>query len=88
MKERPDSDSLVRMQPRLDPEEVKAFVNRWKIVREEEVAELRATPLARKLETAAALMASGRALGWATTDPTEVEAVRARWQALADRCRA
>ena len=76
------------MEPRLDAEEVKAYVARWRIVREEEIAELRATPLARKLETLAALMASGRALGWATTDPVEVEAVRARWQALADHYRA
>jgi hypothetical protein len=60
-------------------EEVKAFALRWRMVQQTEVAELRATPGGRKLEMLASLMASARALGWATTDPAEVEEVRSRW---------
>ena len=71
--------NLVCMPPRMPAEEVRAFALRWRMVHQVEVSELRATPGRRKLEMLASLMASARALGWATTDPTEVEEVRSRW---------
>jgi hypothetical protein len=70
------------MDPRLTREEARAFADRWRLVNEAEAAELRATPLDRKLAQLAALMTSARALGWETTDEAEVEAVRARWNRL------
>jgi hypothetical protein len=51
-------------------------------VAEAEREELRATPMERKFAQLAAMMESAQALGWATTDPREVEEVRARWMRL------
>lgn len=68
--------------------EGRAFATRWRLAAKAERDELRATPLSRKFAQLAALMASARALDWATTDPAEVDAVRARWVTLARRCRA
>lgn len=71
------------MARRMTLKEGKEFKKRWKLVRRAERAELRSTPMSVKLEQLAALMASARALGWDTTDPREVRAVRARWARLA-----
>jgi len=67
--------------------EARAFVDRWRLVAEAERDELRRTPMKSKFAQLAALMASARALGWETTDPAEVEVVRARWAHLRERCR-
>jgi len=61
------------------PEEVKAFAARWRTVRSLEEAELRGTAPARKLELLSSLLASERALRWATAELEEAEAIRARW---------
>lgn len=71
------------MVPKMSREDAKAWAARWALVAEAEQAELRATPMERKLAQLAAMMESARALGWATTDPVEVEEVRARWNRLA-----
>lgn len=63
-------------------EEAKAFAARWHLVADEERRELRAMTLEQKFAQLAALMESTRALGWETTDPAEVEEVRARWNRL------
>lgn len=63
----------------MNPADVKAFASRWRMVNDAERAELRATSGERKLEVLELLMSSARALGWATTDAAEVEAVRSRW---------
>jgi hypothetical protein len=66
--------------PRRMTAEAKAFAARWSPMLRDE---LRATSLEQKLAQLAALMASARALGWATTDPAETEEARARWNRLA-----
>ncbi len=63
-------------------EEARAFADRWRLVNEAEIAELRATSIEQKFAQLAALMASARALDWTTTDEAEVAAVRARWVRL------
>ncbi len=67
---------------RLTPAEASAFTARWQLVADAEREELRSTSLVQKFAQLAALMASARSLGWATTDPAEVDAVRARWNRL------
>ena len=47
-----------------------------------EQAELRATPLDRKLQQLAALMASVQSLGWTNALAAEDAEVRARWNRL------
>ncbi len=47
-----------------------------------EQAELRATPLDRKLQQLSALMASVRPLGWANALTAEDAEVRTRWNRL------
>jgi len=59
------------------PDEVKAFAGRWRTVKALEEAELRRTPPERKLELLSSLLASARALRWATADFEEVETLRA-----------
>ncbi len=67
----------------MNPEDVKAWAARWALVAEAEREELRATSLEQKFTQLAAMMESARALRWATTDPDEVDEVRARWKRLA-----
>lgn len=67
---------------RMTPEEGRAFAARWQLVADAERDELRRTPMEQKLAQLAALMESARSLGWQTTDPAEIEAVRARWNRL------
>jgi hypothetical protein len=64
-------------------QQVKDFAARWKLVADAERDELRAMTLPQKMAQLEALMASARSLGWATTDPAEVDDVRARWNRLA-----
>ena len=61
------------------PDEVKAFALRWRTVRSLEEAALRGTSPERRQEVLSSLMASSRALRWATTEPEEVEAARMKW---------
>jgi hypothetical protein len=67
---------------RMTPAEGRAFAARWELVAEAERKELRATSMEQKLAQLEALMISAASLGWATTDPAEVDAVRARWNRL------
>ena len=57
----------------------KAFAERWKLINDAEIEELRRTPIEVKFQQLAALMASARTLGWQTTDEAEVNRVRERW---------
>jgi hypothetical protein len=68
-------------------EQARAFAARWQQVAEAEREELRTASMERKFAQLAALMESARALGWETTDKVEVEAVRMRWNQLAERFR-
>ncbi|MCK6552129.1 hypothetical protein L6R52_40235 [Myxococcota bacterium] len=71
------------MSRRVSRPEARAFAERWALVNDMERAELRAASLEQKFAQLAAMMESARALGWETTDPREVEEVRARWNRLA-----
>jgi hypothetical protein len=66
----------------MNPQEIRAFAERWRQVAAREREELRSTPLSTKFEQLAALMDSARQLDWETTDPAEVAAVRRRWNRL------
>lgn len=55
------------------------YFNRWRLVNEAEIAELRSTPMEVKLRQLASLMASVKALGWESSLGKDEEEVRARW---------
>lgn len=59
-----------------------AYAARWQYVANAERDELRMTPMGQKFAQLSALLESARALNWETTDPTEVDVVRARWNRL------
>lgn len=67
----------------MDPDQARAYTERWHVVAEAERAELRSTSLEQKLRQLSQLMESARSLKWATTDAREVDEVRARWNRLA-----
>jgi hypothetical protein len=70
----------------LTRKEAQAFRRQWERVNADEQAELRATPLDRKLRQLAALMASVQALGWTEALAAEDAEVRARWNRLRAVC--
>lgn len=70
------------MARKMTREEARAWAARWALVAEAEREELQATPMEKKFAQLAAMRESAQALGWATTDPREVEEVRARWARL------
>jgi hypothetical protein len=72
----------------MDPSEVKAFAERWRLVAAAGREALLAQTGSQKLEQLASLMASAHALGWISRDPAEEEAVRDRWLKLAAHYRA
>ena len=66
----------------MTPEQVRAFFERWRLLREVEAEELRRTPLDSKLRQLAALMESRTALGFDPQREAETQAVRERWEAI------
>jgi hypothetical protein len=85
MLKKPSIESTLACMPsKMTRDEARAFAARWEQVAEAEREELRATPIERKFAQLGALMESARALGWKTTDRREVEAVRVRWNRLAE----
>lgn len=68
--------------PKLTRETATAYATRWQLVANAERNELHQTPMGHKFAQLAALFESARALNWETTDPAEVEIVRARWNRL------
>ncbi len=67
---------------RLTPEQARSFVDRWRLVNEAEIAELRATPIEDRFRQLAVLIASVEELGWAQALEAETEITRERWQRL------
>jgi hypothetical protein len=63
-------------------DEIIAFRQRWALVNATELQELRDTPIAVKARQTAALMESGRSLGWLEAGDEAEELVRERWNAL------
>jgi hypothetical protein len=64
----------------ISPEQARAYLKRWELVREFEAAEMRRTPLALKLRQLAALMNS-RGMFESERD-AGIRAVRERWSCL------
>jgi putative transcriptional regulator len=62
--------------------EAQAFQRRWKTVNAAERRELASTPLADKIRQVAALLMSGRELGWTEALAAEENLVRERWVRL------
>jgi hypothetical protein len=62
--------------------EAQAWRDRWKLVNEAEVEELRTTDLATKFRQLAALMASVDSFGWRPSLDEGVDEVRQRWNRL------
>ena len=62
--------------------DIVAFKERWALANAAELQELRATPLTDKARQTAALMDSGRSLGWMDRKDLQEEQVRERWNAL------
>ncbi len=62
--------------------EMKAYAARWKLVAAFEIEELRATSIEKKFSQLCGLIAFAKELGWETTDQSEVDEVRARWNRL------
>lgn len=70
------------MKSRLTKTEAQAFKTRWEAVNAAEREELRTTPIARKFQQLAALMASVSQFGWADKLAEEETEVRDRWNRL------
>lgn len=66
----------------ITPEEARAYLNRWKLVRELEVIELRRTDMETKFRQLSALMAARGLFGPEPDRESEVQAVRDRWARL------
>jgi hypothetical protein len=66
----------------ITPEEAQGYLARWRLVRENEIAELRRTSMETKVRQLSALMASRQIFG---TDPDReggAQTVRERWAYL------
>ncbi len=67
---------------RITKEQAVAFRKRWTMVNDAEIAELLQTPMDKKLQQTAALMASVQAMGWDNTISSDEAEVWSRWQQL------
>ena len=66
----------------VDPDAVRRWKAGLELAAERSIEEARAVPIAERVEQLVVMMRSAQALGWATTDPAEVEVVRARFVRL------
>jgi len=66
----------------MTPEQARAYCQRWKLVREVEIATLRSTTMETKLRQLAALMASKHLFRADPVRDQEVSEVRDRWARL------
>lgn len=65
--------------PKMTPDEARAYLQRWELLREAEAAELRRTPMETKLRQLAALMAARDVFGPEPDREEQVLLVRERW---------
>jgi hypothetical protein len=63
----------------MDPEKARAYLSRWQLVQEREIAELRRTSSDTKLKQLEALFASRDAFGADPDRAAEERTVRERW---------
>ncbi len=67
------------MNPKMTKAEARAWMDRWRIVNEAEIEELRNTSSEVKFRRLATLMHTARVLNWKTSTEAEDEIVRQRW---------
>lgn len=65
--------------------QIRAWHERWRIVNEAEIQELRATSMDEKFRQLAAMMQTAIVLGWESSTPQEIDVVRQRWARLRSR---
>jgi hypothetical protein len=63
-------------------QEILEYKRRWALVNAAEIQELRSTSLDQKARQTAALMESGKSLGWMDLNDPQEKEVRDRWNAL------
>jgi hypothetical protein len=63
----------------ITPEQAQSYIERWRLVREAEDAQLRRSSLETKLRQLAALMQARSAFGVHPERDAEIEMVRERW---------
>jgi hypothetical protein len=66
----------------ITPEQARAYLGRWELVRKVEADALRSTPVEAKLRQLAALMASRHVFGSEPDRQTQADKVRERWAAI------
>jgi hypothetical protein len=66
-------------------EEALLFKQRWRLVNDRVIEEVRQTPITVKLRQLAIMFAAGHALGWADKQRAGEEEVRARWVRLKEK---
>lgn len=66
----------------ITPDEARAYLERWQLLRDVETAELRRTPMETKLRQLAALMAARDVFGREPDRDAQVRDVRERWARL------
>jgi hypothetical protein len=81
-KKRRDDEKGNALRKTLSRKEAQEFRRRWALVNAAEQAELRTTPLERKLRQLATLMAVVQPAGWTDVLKAEDAEVRARWNRL------
>jgi hypothetical protein len=67
---------------RISKEQAATFRQRWVLVEEAERRELRSSSAELRFRQLVSMFDSARGLGWATTDESEIDQVRARWAKL------
>lgn len=82
MRIRDDRSTSNDVTTRISKDQAAAFRQRWALVEEAERQELQNTSTELRFRQLVSMFDSARALGWATTDETEIEQVRARWAKL------
>lgn len=70
------------MTPKTTKAEARAWLDRWRLVNESEIQEIRAASIDTKFRQLAAMMQTAIVLGWATSTPEEIDAIRRRWVRL------
>lgn len=70
------------MKKRITKSEAIAFRKRWKILNDAEREELRISPIDKKIEQLAKLIASAKQIGWTRLLAEEENEVRIRWNKL------
>jgi hypothetical protein len=74
--------SRMRLMSAITPEQARAYLERWDLVRDAEAVELQGTPMALKFRQLDAMMASRDAFGDDPQREQEIASVRERWTGL------